>query len=76
MSPAQVRPSEPPLLNHNTHGISGHHCKQLGQGGRCMIGIAMVMRSYFDCSTCRVVNWFTVPFTPSLLPSGPVESTV
>ena len=32
--------------------------------------------SYFDCSTCRVVNWFTVPFTPSLVPSGPVESTV
>ena len=31
---------------------------------------------YFDCSTCNVVNWFTVPFTPSLVPSGPVESTV
>ena len=32
--------------------------------------------SYFDCSACRVVNWFTVTFTPSLVPSGPVESTV
>jgi hypothetical protein len=31
--------------------------------------------SSFDRSTCRVVNWFIVPFTPSLLPSGPGEST-
>jgi hypothetical protein len=27
---------------------------------------------YFE----SVVNWFTVPFTPSLVPSGRVESTV
>ena len=31
-----------------------------------------IVHPYFE----TVVNLFTVPFTPSLVPSGPVESTV